>query len=105
MAIPVDEDHLLHSVALPERVLRNTEASSLPSTFQVVDFEGNVLHRIADLEDPNANCAGFHGSAALPNNTFVLACDEVHGGVVIVNYEPATETYKSRALLYPDSPI
>ncbi|KAL3803368.1 hypothetical protein HJC23_009332 [Cyclotella cryptica] len=101
VAIPVDDGHLLHSIALDDRVNRVSEASSLPSTFQVIDLEGNVLHELSNISNPDTHCAGFHGSAAM-NNTFALACDDVHGGIVIVEFDPVASAFTSRAVLYPD---
>ena len=101
VAIPVDDGHLLHSLPLTERVLRVEGASSLPSTFTIVDLQGNLLsEQLADTSSPDTHCSGFHGSAA-QSNTFFLACDAAHGGVVIVEYNPTTESYTSRAVLYP----
>lgn len=103
VAIPVDDNHLLHSLALPERVLREPESSSLPSTFQVVDYAtGTLVHALADTSNPDTHCAGFHGSAALDATTFLLACDAVHGGMVVVEYNAAADEYTSRAISYPD---
>lgn len=103
VAIPVDDGHLLHSIALDDRINRVPGASSQPSTFQIIDLEGNVLHELSDVSNPDTHCAGFHGSAAV-NNTFVLACNNVHGGILIVEFDPVTSAYTSRALLYPDDP-
>lgn len=100
VAIPVDDGHLLHSLALQDRIDRVPEASSIPSTFQVVDYEGNVLHEISDVSDPDTHCSGFHGSANI-ENTFFLACDDVHGGILRVEYEDASGGYTSRAIAYP----
>jgi hypothetical protein len=97
--VPVDDNHVMHSMATPERILRNS-TNSLPSTFQIVDYKGNVLHSITNTSNKDLSCAGFHGSWAI-DNTFVLACDATHGGVLVVNYDPTAKTYKSRALMYP----
>lgn len=101
VAIPVDENHLLHSLAHPERVAGNENVTSLPATFQVVDMEGTILHELTDTTNPDTHCSGFHGSATM-DNTFALACDAVHGGIVIVDYNPSSNGYTSRALAYPD---
>ncbi|CAJ1961789.1 unnamed protein product [Cylindrotheca closterium] len=100
VAIPVDDNHLLHSVALKDRVDRVPGTSSLPSTFQVVDYDGNILHELSDTSNPDTHCSGFHGSASV-ENTFVLACDDVHGGIVVVEYDPQGGGYTSRAITYP----
>ena len=99
VAIPVDDNHLLYSLSQPERIAGNfTRAYALPDTFEVSDYEGNVLHSIADTSDRDTSCLGFHGSYAI-DNAFALACDDEHGGVLLVDYtEPS---YTSRALMYP----
>jgi hypothetical protein len=102
VAIPVDDNHVLHSLATPERINRTSDSSSLPDTFQVVDYEGNVLHSIADTTSGDTSCSGFHGEWAV-NNTFVLACDAEHGGILVVDYEKTSSEYTSRALSYPES--
>jgi hypothetical protein len=102
VAIPVDDDHLLYSLAHENRTNReeNADLYALPGTFQVVDYQGNVLHSIDDTSNKDTHCTGFHGSAA-NDNTFALACDSDHGGIVIVDYQETTATYASRALSYP----
>eukprot|EP00977_Amphora_coffeiformis_P019392 scaffold7213_cov166-Amphora_coffeaeformis.AAC.8 len=102
VAIPVDDGHLLHSLALQDRIDRVPGTPSLPVTFQVVDYEGTVLHELSDVTDPDTHCSGFHGSATL-DNTFLLACDDVHGGVVRVVYDAVNGGYTSRAIAYPPS--
>jgi hypothetical protein len=98
----VDDGHLLHSLASPARILRDPNVSSLPDTFQVVNMEGIVLHEMTDTSNRNTHCSGFHGSAFYENK-FYLACDDVHGGIVVVDYDPSTETYTSQAVTYPAS--
>jgi hypothetical protein len=102
VVIPVDDDHLLYSLAHENRTNReeNADLFGLPDTFQVVDYQGNVLHSIDDTSNKDTHCTGFHGSAA-NDNTFALACNADHGGIVIVDYQETTETYASRALSYP----
>ena len=101
VAIPVDDGHLMHSVPLPDRVNRVPDTSSTPTTFLVVDYEGKVLHELSDETNLATHCSGFHGSAAIENQ-FALGCDDDHGAIVLVNYNPATETYTSSAVTYPD---
>lgn len=72
VAIPVDDGHLLHSTALQERINWNPNATSLPSTF-----------KLDDTSNPDTHCAGFHGGVSV-GNTFMLACDDIHGGFVRV---------------------
>lgn len=73
VGIPVDDNHVLYSLAQPERIDGNyTRAYALPHTFEVVDYDGNVLHSIADTTNADTSCAGFHGSWAI-HNTFALA--------------------------------
>jgi hypothetical protein len=103
VAIPVDDNHLLYSLATPDRLAGNSSRSySLPHTFQVVDYEGNVLHSITDTTDKDNSCSGFHGSWG-KDNTFALACDDDHGGILVVNYDQSTATYESRSVTYPSN--
>jgi len=105
VAVPVDDNHVMYSLALDDRINRingvnGSPVSALPTTFQVVDYDGNVLHSLDDEIDPNASCSGFHGSSAI-DNTIALACDADHGGIVVVDYNQNTAAYASRALSYP----
>jgi hypothetical protein len=88
-------------LASDDRINRVPNVSALPSTFQVINLQGSILHELSDTTDPNAHCSGFHGSATF-TNTFLLACDDVHGGIVQVKYDPANNGYTSRAITYPD---
>ncbi len=101
VAVPVDDNHVMYSLALADRVNRVAESSSLPATFRVVDYSGNELHAIADESSPDTSCMGFHGSAA-NNGQFALACDATHGGILLVDYDQTSSAYTSRALMYPD---
>lgn len=101
VAIPVDDDHLLVSVALPERVARVENSSALPSGFVVQDYEGGLLHDLNVADDKDRSCAGFHGSAAV-GGKMALGCDATHGGILLVDYEPTTAAYTSRSLIYPE---
>jgi hypothetical protein len=101
VAVPVDEDHILVSVPTPERVANDPNASALPNGFHVYDYDMNLLHGLNEEEDPSRSCAGFHGSGVI-DNTFVFACDQDHGGILVVDYGQAGVTYTSRALSYPD---
>ncbi|KAL3925117.1 MAG: hypothetical protein SGILL_000622 [Bacillariaceae sp.] len=103
VAVPVDDDHVMYSLPSPERLAGNFSRSfSLPHTFEVVDYEGNVLHSIDDTSDVDRSCSGFHGSWA-KENTFALACDDQHGGILVVDYDEGTAVYESRALAYPEN--
>jgi hypothetical protein len=102
VAVPVDDGHVLYSLAHENRTNRESNADeyALPETFQVVDYQGGILHEIADATSKDASCSGFHGSTAV-DNTFALACDADHGGVVVVDYDENSNAYTSRALMYP----
>lgn len=104
VVVPVDDNHVLYSLASSDRINRTPEgdSQSLPATFQVTDYQGNVLHSLTNETDPSLSCLGFHGSWAL-DNTFALACNAEHGGILIVDYMEAQEAYTSRALLYPEA--
>ena len=104
VVIPVDDNHVLYSLATPDRVGRTPEigvTQALPTTFVIEDYEGKVLHTLDDAADPDKSCAGFHGEWGY-GNQFALGCDDNHGGILRVDYNPSTETYDSRALVYPD---
>ncbi len=101
VAIPVDDDHLLVSVALPERVARVENSSALPNGFVVQDYDGNLLHDLNVADDKDRSCVGFHGSAAVEGK-LALGCDATHGGILLVDYEPTSAAYTSRSLLYPN---
>ena len=102
VAIPVDDDHIMYSLATPDRVNRTPNATlyATPWTFQITDYNGNVLHSIGDTTNKDLYCSAYHGSIA-KDNAFALACDGNHGGILIVTYNPTSETYTSRALFYP----
>lgn len=108
-AVPVDDGHLLHSVATPDRAAGLPEAVdySLPDTFQVISYpDGAVLHELSDTSSPDTHCSGFHGEWA-HDDQIALACDEVHGGILRVDYDSdgdaSAGAYTSRALQYPES--
>jgi hypothetical protein len=44
---------------------------------------------------------GFHGSG-VTDGTFAFACDQNHGGLLILNYDSTTVTYVSKSLSYPE---
>jgi hypothetical protein len=100
VVVPVDDNHVLVSVPTPERVAKVAGASSLPNGFTVYDYDTQVLHGLNEVEDPSRSCSGFHGSGVV-GNSHVFACDQDHGGLLVVNYGEAV-TYTSRALSYPD---
>lgn len=105
VAVPVCDNDVLYSVASPERVNRSDNASdyTLPSMFEIVDIaSGAVIYRLNDTSDADTHCSGYHGAAYF-ENTILLACDDVHGGVVIVDYNDTLNRYTSRALFYPTS--
>lgn len=104
VAIPMSDDHVLYSVATDARANRTAGASSLPNTFRIVDFEGNVVHSIDDEADQDNSCLGFHGSA-VAGNTFALGCSSDHGGILVGRYFQGTSStaYLTEALLYPSS--
>lgn len=101
VAVPVDDNHLLVSVALPERIARVEDSSSLPNGFVVQDYEGNLLHDLNVADDKDRSCAGYHGTAAI-NGNIAMGCDATHGGILLVDYEPTTAAYTSRSLVYPE---
>jgi hypothetical protein len=97
-AMPVDDGHILHSIATQNRIDRVPGAASTPDTFQVVDYAGNVLHSLTDTTDWDRHCRGFHGSAAV-DNSFVLACGV--NGLLAVHYNETSGTYVSNDIRYP----
>jgi hypothetical protein len=100
VVVPVDDNHVLVSVPTPERVTKAADSSALPDGFTVHDYDAQVLHGLNEVEDPSRSCSGFHGSGVV-GNSFVFACDQDHGGLLVVDYGEAV-TYTSRALSYPD---
>jgi hypothetical protein len=102
VVVPVDDNHVLVSVALPERIAKVEGSGALPDGFTVYDYNSQVLHGLNEVEDPGRSCLGFHGSGVVSNN-FVFACDQDHGGLLVVNYEETGAAYTSRALSYPDN--
>jgi hypothetical protein len=102
VVVPVDDNHILVSVATPERVARAADSGALPDGFTVYDYDSQVLHGLNEVEDPSRSCLGFHGSGVV-SGTFVFACDQDHGGILVVDYGEQTSTYTSRALSYPDA--
>ena len=105
VAIPVDDDHVLYSLASPDRIQRteagSARAGALPATFQVTSYDGTVMHSLTDTTSKDLSCAGFHGESG-KENRFALACDDQHGGILLVDYNPEASSYTSRALSYPD---
>lgn len=97
LVVPVDEGHTLTSVPTPERLAGGT--GSFPDGFHVYDNDLNVVHSINEVQDPSKSCTGMHGEAIL-DNIFAFACDQDHGGILIVEYNDA-ETYTTRAIDYP----
>jgi hypothetical protein len=102
VVVPVDDNHILVSMATPERIARVADAGALPDGFTVYDYDLQVLHGLNEVEDPSRSCSGFHGSGVV-SNSFVFACDQDHGGLLVVNYLETASTYTSRALSYPDN--
>jgi hypothetical protein len=99
VAIPVDGSHILHSMATPERA-GGMSTGSTPNGFIVSNFSGNTVLELNDLNDKDKHCLGFHGSSAY-NYSFGLACNATHGGILMVDYFPNSQTYTSRVLFYP----
>lgn len=98
MAVAVESGHILHSLATQERIDRVPGASSLPNTFQVVDYQGKVLHSFNDVTDTHKHCKLMHGSSAT-SGVFVLGCG-IHG-LLAIKFNEITKTYSSNAIRYP----
>jgi hypothetical protein len=98
--MPVDDDHLMYSVATQARINRVDGTSSLPDGFEVRDYRGNLIHNRNVAGNPARSCKGYHGSAAV-SNTFALACDDIHNGILVVDYNPSSSSYTSRHVQYP----
>ncbi|KAL7565384.1 hypothetical protein ACA910_013602 [Epithemia clementina (nom. ined.)] len=100
VTVPIDDERVLYSVPVPERVAGNASVEySLPAGFEVRDFDGVLVHGINEVNDTSRSCAGFHGSGH-QDNTFAFACNQDHGGILILNYG-TTGTYATRAISYP----
>jgi hypothetical protein len=111
VAIPVDDTHLLHSLATPDRINKTDiigEEEALPSTFEVIKYpDGTILHTFHNTSSIHTSCSGFHGEWA-HHDQIALACDEDHGGILRVDYDAddadlEAGTYTSRALEYPST--
>ncbi|KAL7573870.1 hypothetical protein ACA910_012438 [Epithemia clementina (nom. ined.)] len=102
VTVPIDDKRVLYSVPVPERVAGNVSHQySLPAGFEVRDFDGVLVHGINEANDNPPSCAGFHGSGH-QDNTFAFACNQDHGGILILNYG-TTGTYTTRAISYPSA--
>lgn len=104
-ALPVAPGVILHSVATPEQVLGLADASSLPNTFQVRDYTGDVLYTIANTSDDTQSCFSFHGSAHW-EDSFYFACshnETEHGGILVVEYDASADpiAFTTRSIQYP----
>jgi hypothetical protein len=99
IAIPVNSNRVLHSLATPERVNRLNTSESLPYAFQVVDYDKNLVLRLANLSDPSAHCAAYHGSAAI-DNVFFFCCEDK---VLAIELDEASQNFSSRVLTFPDT--
>lgn len=100
IAVTITNTQVLHTLPTPARVNRAVGSTSAPDTFQVVSYSGSIVHSITDTSNKDQSCSGFHGNVD-KGNAFAYACDEKHGGILIVNYNPVSATYTSRALFYP----
>ena len=102
-SVPFDNgNNLFYSLPTPDRISRNSNgtADELADTFQVADMEGNEIYTIADTSNADTSCGEHHGIANT-HDTVMLACGEVHGGVLMVSYDESSKTYSSRSLAYP----
>jgi hypothetical protein len=71
------------------------------SGFTIIDHEGNLVHSLNEVDDPTRSCLGMHGTGVTGTSTFTFACDQDHGGILIMNYD-GVFGYSSRALTYPE---
>lgn len=99
VVIPVDDGHTLRSVPSVARVNGNS-TNSLPDGFEILDAAGNAVHKLNDNATKWTHCSGYHGSGVY-KNTMVFACDNKHGGFLVVDYREKSETYTSRSYMYP----
>jgi hypothetical protein len=107
VGIPINDGVVLQSLATMDRIAQVNGTSSLPSTFQVVDYDGNVLEQFGDTSDPSQSCYEFHGSSHIGNKYF-FACShdpEQHGGIFVVEYDETTQTFSTSHLLYPETAL
>ena len=101
VTVPIDQERVLFSVAVPERIAGDTSRrTALPNGFHVTDYDGAEVHGINEVSDTDRSCLGFHGSGH-QENTFAFACNQDHGGILVLNYEQPG-TYTTRSISYPD---
>eukprot|EP00977_Amphora_coffeiformis_P021814 scaffold9945_cov182-Amphora_coffeaeformis.AAC.6 len=100
ITVPVDDGHVLTSVATPERVAGISDSAKLPDGFHVINYQGNEIHGLNQAADPTKSCIGFHGSAHVREDHF-FACNQEHGGLLAVSYG-TNPMYTSRSLTYPN---
>jgi hypothetical protein len=103
-AFPFRSDQVLHSLTTTNRIARaneSTEEDQLGSTFEVTSFQGEVLHRIANLSNPSESCIGFHGSS-FENDTVVAGCSaRDSGGLLVIQHNDQLDEYHTSHLGYP----
>lgn len=99
--LPVDDGHILHTAAAPERISRNdTEgAFELSTTFHVLNYNGDFIAAIDTTNSSNTSCSNFHGSWNY-DNVIIFPGDS---GLLKLDYDTTTSTFSSRLLAYPES--
>lgn len=100
IAIPVDANHILHSLPTTDRLNRVNGSDSLPDAFQVLNYkDGTVVLSLNDTGSAESHCKAFHGSTAV-KNTFYMCCEDK---VLVVQYDSAGGSFTTRALEFPDA--
>ena len=101
-AVLIGDDHLLYSLPTADRISRNVNGTDdeLGNAFAVTDMTGTVVFTADDPSSSDTHCSGHHGIANT-HHTAILACDEVHGGVLLISYDESSSAFSSRALAYP----
>lgn len=91
VAIPVGNNHVLHSIP-------PSDATGLPDSFQIVDYDNSVVATIDDTTSPDTSCVGFQDVSSMNANQFAFACDS---DILFVDYDDAASLYVARSLTYP----
>jgi hypothetical protein len=100
IAIPIDADHLFHSLPTFDRLNRVNGSDSLPDTFQIVSYDdGSIVRSLNDTSSADSHCKAYHGGTAI-ENTIYLCCEDQ---VLVVEYNPESGSFATRSLTFPDT--
>jgi hypothetical protein len=92
MAVPMDTSHVLHS-------LYDADHEWGSDLLVVADLQGNVIHRLDNMDDPKSHCTDYHGGGAIDNTVVMCCADKALG----VDYNPNSNAVNTRVLTFPDT--